>query len=295
MLIALVLGTTDPAHALCRDWPFCENVFRDSRSYSERFYERNRAPVFGEERRNERREERRPVYREETQRYIFRFEPREDYRELQRDYRQEYRPEHRQEYDRNFRYDERLQEPEQRRPQFVRRKEVVPVTIAISEPRLIVVSLEGATATAYRDGAIAFENGIPLSGTISSGTAEHPTPLTEVKRGPQVIGRRSVDHVSNLYPIPYGGAKMPYAQFLSYDGKKDDAIAFHVGQLDANGAPLSHGCIRLSMDMAQRLWRFYDATLPIRVIVVRNFDEFRQVWVDGYYAQKQISRVEEKR
>lgn len=57
------------------------------------------------------------------------------------------------------------------------------------------------------------------------------------------ILQKSVDHKSDLY----NSAPMPYMQRLTWDG-----IALHAGNLP--GYPASHGCIRLPMAFAKKLY-----------------------------------------
>src|SRR3546814_12301464 len=82
-------------------------------------------------------------------------------------------------------------------------------------------------------------NGVLIGiSTISSGTAGHETPT-----GIFTILQKKVDHKSNLYD----DAPMPYMQRLTWSG-----IAMHAGNLP--GYPASHGCIRLPLDFAERLY-----------------------------------------
>ncbi|MHC1763652.1 MAG: L,D-transpeptidase family protein [Verrucomicrobiia bacterium] len=57
------------------------------------------------------------------------------------------------------------------------------------------------------------------------------------------IQQKKVDHESSIYK----GAKMPYMQRLTWDG-----IAMHAGRLP--GYPASHGCVRLPVDFAEKLY-----------------------------------------
>ena len=64
-------------------------------------------------------------------------------------------------------------------------------------------------------------------------------------------------HHSNLY----SNAPMPSMQRITWSG-----VALHEGVLP--GYPVSHGCIRMSHDFAQKLWRV--TKLGVRVIVARH-------------------------
>jgi len=89
----------------------------------------------------------------------------------------------------------------------------------------IVVDLSEQKAYAIEDGYIVFE------GRISSGKIGRETPNGEFK-----ILQKKRKHVSNLWPKPNGGAKMPYMMRLTNSG-----IAMHLGYVP--NRPASHGCI----------------------------------------------------
>lgn len=115
-------------------------------------------------------------------------------------------------------------------------------------PVIIVVSLGKQRAYVYRNGIL-----IGIS-TISSGTADHETPT-----GIFTILQKKVDHKSNLYD----DAPMPFMQRLTWSG-----IAMHAGNLP--GYPASHGCIRLPLAFAERL---YGVTqLGLTVIITQSAD-----------------------
>jgi len=108
------------------------------------------------------------------------------------------------------------------------------------------------------------ENGrIVFSGSISSGKRGHSTP-----RGVFRILEKEKFHISNKYPEPKGGAKMPYMHRLTKSG-----IAIHQGYLP--GYPASHGCIRVSKSTALKLWRW--SRNGIKVKVYGNAANFRYV------------------
>lgn len=99
-------------------------------------------------------------------------------------------------------------------------------------PVTVFVDLTRQTATVYR-------NGVRIGvSTISSGKPGHETPT-----GVFVILQKDADHRSNLYD----DAPMPFQQRLTWDG-----IALHAGALP--GYPQSHGCIRLPLEFAKRLF-----------------------------------------
>jgi lipoprotein-anchoring transpeptidase ErfK/SrfK len=109
----------------------------------------------------------------------------------------------------------------------------------------VIVSIDQQRATLYANGTAV------ASTKVSTGTKSHPTPM-----GVFTIIQKNRHHVSNLY-----GAPMPYMQRLTWSG-----TALHTGPLP--GYPASHGCIRLTDDFAQLLWKA--TKLGARVIVTRD-------------------------
>ncbi len=120
--------------------------------------------------------------------------------------------------------------------------------VAPEGPVVIVVSIARQRAYAYR-------NGIPIGiSTVSTGKKGHETPT-----GVFTVLQKKVEHKSNLY----NDAPMPYMQRLTWDG-----IAMHAGNLP--GYPASHGCVRLPLGFAQKL---YEVTkLGLTVIVTADAD-----------------------
>jgi len=113
-------------------------------------------------------------------------------------------------------------------------------------PLQIVVSIDTQTVTL-------FSNGVRVAqGSVSTGVPGHPTPM-----GVFSIIEKDRYHHSNLY----SNAPMPYMQRITWSG-----VALHEGVLP--GYPASHGCIRMSHDFAQKLWRV--TKLGVRVIVARH-------------------------
>lgn len=97
---------------------------------------------------------------------------------------------------------------------------------------VIVVSLPEQRAHVYR-------NGVRIGvSTVSTGTPSHPTPT-----GTFEILQKKKKHFSNLY----NNAPMPFMQRLTWDG-----IALHAGKIP--GYPASHGCVRLPMAFAEKLY-----------------------------------------
>lgn len=99
-------------------------------------------------------------------------------------------------------------------------------------PVVIIVSLPEQRMYVYR-------NGIRIGqSTVSTGTKGHPTPT-----GMFTILQKKIRHESNIYK----GARMPHMQRLTWTG-----IAMHAGHLP--GYPASHGCVRLPVDFAKKLF-----------------------------------------
>lgn len=118
--------------------------------------------------------------------------------------------------------------------------------LAPAGPLLLIVSLEAQRAYLYR-------NGIPIGvSTISTGRDGYETPT-----GVFTILQKEVDHKSNLYD----DAPMPYMQRLTWSG-----VALHAGYLP--GRPASHGCIRLPMEFAKRLYE--ETRIGMTVVITRG-------------------------
>lgn len=105
-------------------------------------------------------------------------------------------------------------------------------TVSPAGPVVISVSIPQQSMFVYR-------NGVRIGrSTVSTGTDGHPTPT-----GVFTILQKKVDHESSIYK----GAQLPYVQRLTWDG-----IAMHAGRLP--GYPASHGCVRLPVDFAAKLY-----------------------------------------
>src|SRR5687768_16969561 len=105
-------------------------------------------------------------------------------------------------------------------------------SLAPRGPVLVYVDLDRQQATVYR-------NGIRIAvSTISSGKPGFETP-----RGVFTILEKDEDHRSRTYD----NAPMPFQQRLTWRG-----VAMHAGNLP--GYPASHGCVRLPLEFAKRLF-----------------------------------------
>jgi hypothetical protein len=104
--------------------------------------------------------------------------------------------------------------------------------ISPAGPVVVIVSLPEQRMYVYRNGVR-----IGLS-TVSTGTKGHTTPT-----GMFTILQKKVRHESSIYE----GARMPHMQRLTWTG-----IAMHAGHLP--GYPASHGCVRLPVDFAEKLY-----------------------------------------
>ncbi len=117
-----------------------------------------------------------------------------------------------------------------------------PATAAV----MAIVSLNQQRVTVYDS------EGQILQSPVSTGQTGYETPA-----GIFSVLERKVEHYSNLYD----DASMPFMQRLTWSG-----IALHAGVLP--GYPASHGCIRMPIAFADRL--FERTRLGMRVIVVRD-------------------------
>ena len=99
-------------------------------------------------------------------------------------------------------------------------------------PLIIAISIHSQTLKIYD------ANGFFAETPISTGMPGHSTPL-----GVFSVIQKQKWHRSNIY----SGAPMPYMQRITWSG-----IAMHAGVLP--GYPASHGCIRMPMNFAVKMW-----------------------------------------
>ena len=92
-------------------------------------------------------------------------------------------------------------------------------------------------------------NGYFAETPISTGMRGHPTPM-----GVFSVIQKHKYHHSNIY----SGAPMPYMQRITWSG-----VAMHAGVLP--GYPASHGCIRMPMSFAVKMWGW--TRMGARVVV----------------------------
>jgi lipoprotein-anchoring transpeptidase ErfK/SrfK len=92
-------------------------------------------------------------------------------------------------------------------------------------------------------------NGLFATSPVSTGMNGHPTPM-----GAFSVIQKSKWHRSNIY----SDAPMPYMQRITWSG-----IALHAGALP--GYPASHGCIRMPMSFAVKMWQW--SRMGARVII----------------------------
>ena len=126
--------------------------------------------------------------------------------------------------------------------------------ILYANEKEIVIDLSEQRVYAVEDGDILFE------GQISSGKIGRETPDGEYR-----IMQKKRMHISNLWPKPKGGAKMPYMMRLTNSG-----IAMHLGYVPKK--PASHGCIRLKNGLAQKMFRW--ARVGTKVIIEGSASEY---------------------
>ncbi|MBR1280773.1 L,D-transpeptidase family protein [Bradyrhizobium sp. AUGA SZCCT0177] len=110
-------------------------------------------------------------------------------------------------------------------------------------PLIIAISINQQKVRVYD------ANGIFAESPVSTGTKSHPTPM-----GVFSIIQKHKMHHSNIY----SGAPMPFMQRITWSG-----VAMHAGALP--GYPASHGCIRLPMAFAAKMWNW--TKMGARVIV----------------------------
>ena len=110
-------------------------------------------------------------------------------------------------------------------------------------PLIIAISIEQQKVRVY-DG-----NGLFAESPVSTGMKGHSTPM-----GVFSVIQKHKMHRSNIY----SGAPMPYMQRITWSG-----VALHAGVLP--GYPASHGCIRMPMTFAVKMWNW--TRMGARVII----------------------------
>jgi hypothetical protein len=120
------------------------------------------------------------------------------------------------------------------------------VSRPLGTPVMAIVSIKQQRVTIYDT------EGPMLQAPVSTGTSGYETPA-----GIYTVLEKRAEHYSNLYD----DAAMPFMQRLTWSG-----IALHAGALP--GYPASHGCVRMPIGFAERL--FERTKLGMRVVVVRD-------------------------
>jgi hypothetical protein len=110
-------------------------------------------------------------------------------------------------------------------------------------PIIIAISIRRQTLKVYD------ANGLFAETPVSTGMPDHSTPM-----GVFSVIQKQKWHRSNIY----SNAPMPYMQRITWSG-----IAMHAGVLP--GYPASHGCIRMPMNFAVKMWGW--TRIGARVII----------------------------
>src|SRR4051795_374734 len=110
-------------------------------------------------------------------------------------------------------------------------------------PLIIAISIDQQKVRVYD------ANGLFAESPVSTGMKGHSTPM-----GVFSVIQKNKMHRSNIY----SGAPMPYMQRIPWWG-----LALHAGVLP--GYPASHGCIRMPMAFAVKMWNW--TRMGARVIV----------------------------
>ena len=108
---------------------------------------------------------------------------------------------------------------------------------------IIAISIDRQTLKVYDT------NGFYAETPISTGMPGHPTPMGVFS----IIQKHKLHH-SNIY----SGAPMPFMQRITWSG-----VAMHAGVLP--GHPASHGCIRMPLAFAMKMWNW--TKMGARVVV----------------------------
>ena len=110
-------------------------------------------------------------------------------------------------------------------------------------PLIIAISIDQQKVRVYD------ANGFFAESPVSTGMKGHPTPMGVFS----IIQKHKLHH-SNIY----SGAPMPFMQRITWSG-----VAMHAGVLP--GYPASHGCIRMPMAFAVKMWNW--TKMGARVVV----------------------------
>lgn len=129
------------------------------------------------------------------------------------------------------------------KPSYPKLAEVPKDLVKPKGPLIITISIGSQRLKIYDS------NGLFAETPVSTGMKGHSTPM-----GVFSIIQKSKWHRSNLY----SDAPMPYMQRITWSG-----VALHAGVLP--GYPASHGCIRMPMSFATKLWSW--GKLGARVII----------------------------
>jgi lipoprotein-anchoring transpeptidase ErfK/SrfK len=150
-------------------------------------------------------------------------------------------------YSRQVRHPDEPQQKSQKRSSAARnKKEALAEKETGAKPQgplVIVVSIDRQKVTIYDS------NGVFAESPVSTGMKGHSTPM-----GVFSVIQKHKFHHSNIY----SGAPMPYMQRITWSG-----IAMHAGVLP--GYPASHGCIRMPMAFAVKMWNW--TKMGARVLV----------------------------
>ena len=142
--------------------------------------------------------------------------------------------------------------PKARRPSAKTEAAVKETNAKPQGPLIIAVSIEQQKVRVYD------ANGLFAESPVSTGMKGHSTPMGVFS----VIQKHKMHH-SNIY----SGAPMPYMQRITWSG-----VAMHAGVLP--GYPASHGCIRMPMAFAVKMWNW--TRMGARVIVTPGADHAGQ-------------------
>ena len=133
--------------------------------------------------------------------------------------------------------------PKARRPSAKTEAAVKETNAKPQGPLIIAVSIEQQKVRVYD------ANGLFAESPVSTGMKGHSTPM-----GVFSVIQKNKMHRSNIY----SGAPMPYMQRITWSG-----VAMHAGVLP--GYPASHGCIRMPMAFAVKMWNW--TRMGARVII----------------------------
>ncbi len=128
----------------------------------------------------------------------------------------------------------------------------LPSQVKVSGERAFVFSPH------YKQWAAYNEEGVRVAYGLANGGSDYCADIGKPCRTPagtyRVLAKKDADCKSRQFPVPEGGAPMPYCMYFSKGGHAIHGSAY-IGQNNS-----SHGCIRVTTQAAQWLNHYFMST-----------------------------------